>query len=391
MTKFKTQEFQLINCSHHMLTMLLDDKLFLAPIKTNPEKVLDVGTGTGIWAMYDFFSWFPYLFGLQQWNNSTFSIYSDFADEYPSTTVIGTDLSPIQPSWVPPNLKFEVDDAQLDWTYAEADFDFVHIRCLMGSIENWPRLFRQAYRWAWLSFLESCELYTNNPSSFANVLELHQIKRLHRGSRDGHPVHLRWRHCRSRTHNVRMVTNIHRRGWKDGSDLQNPQSIQKAYPRGWVCWCRGKEVQNACWGVDGRSKMERDRGVQPPIPDDRARRDGVIHTEKRSRCRSFPLDNADANRSGVAVANAHSGIISRSKLWLERCEKRYGIRRITAIMRCKWCPFFPRGSLLILTTVGYQHCSVWTQAPGNFATIAPMSIFAPISLSFSSVTPYIFI
>jgi ubiquinone/menaquinone biosynthesis C-methylase UbiE len=66
MTKFKTQEFQLINCSHHMLTMLLDDKLFLAPIKTNPEKVLDVGTGTGIWAMYDFFSWFPYLFGLQQ-------------------------------------------------------------------------------------------------------------------------------------------------------------------------------------------------------------------------------------------------------------------------------------------------------------------------------------
>lgn len=51
MTKFKTQEFQLITCSHHMLTMLLDDKLFLAPISGNPEKVLDVGTGTGIWAM----------------------------------------------------------------------------------------------------------------------------------------------------------------------------------------------------------------------------------------------------------------------------------------------------------------------------------------------------
>lgn len=30
---------------------------------------------------------------------------SDFADEFPSAEVIGTDLSPIQPSWVPPNLK----------------------------------------------------------------------------------------------------------------------------------------------------------------------------------------------------------------------------------------------------------------------------------------------
>ena len=29
---------------------------------------------------------------------------SDFADEYPNTEVIGTDISPIQPTWVPPNL-----------------------------------------------------------------------------------------------------------------------------------------------------------------------------------------------------------------------------------------------------------------------------------------------
>jgi hypothetical protein len=29
----------------------------------------------------------------------------DFADEYPNTKVVGTDISPIQPSWVPPNLQ----------------------------------------------------------------------------------------------------------------------------------------------------------------------------------------------------------------------------------------------------------------------------------------------
>lgn len=30
--------------------------------------------------------------------------HSDFADEYPDTEVIGTDVSSIQPGWVPPNL-----------------------------------------------------------------------------------------------------------------------------------------------------------------------------------------------------------------------------------------------------------------------------------------------
>ncbi|KAK7515234.1 uncharacterized protein IWZ02DRAFT_493117 [Phyllosticta citriasiana] len=34
----------------------------------------------------------------------------DFADEHPSAEVIGTDLSPIQPAFVPPNVKFEWSD-----------------------------------------------------------------------------------------------------------------------------------------------------------------------------------------------------------------------------------------------------------------------------------------
>lgn len=38
--------------SHHISTLMLDGKLFLAPIDKKPQRCLDVGTGTGIWAMY---------------------------------------------------------------------------------------------------------------------------------------------------------------------------------------------------------------------------------------------------------------------------------------------------------------------------------------------------
>jgi trans-aconitate methyltransferase len=83
--------------------------------------VLDFGTGTGIWAI-------------------------DAADENPSALVIGTDLSPIQPTWVPPNCKFMVDDVETEWIYPPAeDFDFIHGRAMGGSIKDWKKLYRDIY------------------------------------------------------------------------------------------------------------------------------------------------------------------------------------------------------------------------------------------------------
>lgn len=65
---------------------------------------------------------------------------------YPSAEVIGTDLSPIQPSWIPPNVQFQIDDAEGDWTWEENSFDFIHIRHLTGAIKDWPRLIEQAFK-----------------------------------------------------------------------------------------------------------------------------------------------------------------------------------------------------------------------------------------------------
>lgn len=107
---------------HHVRNLTLNGALFRAPLGKNIQRVLDIGTGTGIWAI-------------------------DFADSYPSAEVIGTDLSPIQPSWVPPNLRFLVDDAESPWLFsASRPFDFIHVRDLGGAIADWPRLLRQGYR-----------------------------------------------------------------------------------------------------------------------------------------------------------------------------------------------------------------------------------------------------
>lgn len=83
-----------------------------------------------------------------------FLIFSDFvspanprsevADRYPSAEVVGVDLSPIQPSFVPPNCRFEVDDFLLPWTFPESKFDLVHVRFLTGCIPNWTEFFKEA-------------------------------------------------------------------------------------------------------------------------------------------------------------------------------------------------------------------------------------------------------
>ncbi|CAG7564463.1 unnamed protein product [Fusarium equiseti] len=116
------QQLESVDLTHHYLTILLDDQLFLPPLKEDKlQKVLDVGTGTGIWAI-------------------------EFADRYPNVEIIGTDLSPCQPEWVPPNVRFEIDDAVMNWTWEPNEFDFIHIRYLFGAIKDWTALFKEAYR-----------------------------------------------------------------------------------------------------------------------------------------------------------------------------------------------------------------------------------------------------
>ncbi|KAI1347097.1 S-adenosyl-L-methionine-dependent methyltransferase [Xylaria sp. FL0043] len=106
---------------HHVSTLMQDGKLTMAHIDDSIQRVLDVGCGTGIWAI-------------------------DFADQYPHTEVIGVDISPSQPQWIPPNLKFEIDDITQPWTYARNSFDYIHMRWLIGAIPDWYAVFREVFQ-----------------------------------------------------------------------------------------------------------------------------------------------------------------------------------------------------------------------------------------------------
>ncbi|WYZ35903.1 hypothetical protein EsH8_X_000550 [Colletotrichum jinshuiense] len=115
------REQERLDIVNHLWMLTLDGAFCLCPKNksTSAKRVLDIGTGTGIWAL-------------------------DYADAHPEASVIGVDLSPIQPGYVPPNCIFEIDDLEKQWTWTEP-FDFIFARCMNGSFADWEGILTQAY------------------------------------------------------------------------------------------------------------------------------------------------------------------------------------------------------------------------------------------------------
>ncbi|RKK93761.1 hypothetical protein BFJ68_g15433 [Fusarium oxysporum] len=96
-----------------------------------------LGTGTGIWAID------VGMYKTPQGGASELLIMGS-ADEHPEAEVLGVDLSPIQPSMVPLNCRFEIDDLEDAWTFKH-QFDFIFIRSMIASFKSWPDIFSKAF------------------------------------------------------------------------------------------------------------------------------------------------------------------------------------------------------------------------------------------------------
>ncbi|KAF4441115.1 hypothetical protein F53441_12122 [Fusarium austroafricanum] len=83
------------------------------------KSALDIGTGSGDWAI-------------------------EFADRNTHIYVIGIDISLIQPDFIPPNLEFQRDDCNHNWTFRPSSMDYIHIQDLKGSV-YWDKLAPQVY------------------------------------------------------------------------------------------------------------------------------------------------------------------------------------------------------------------------------------------------------
>ncbi|KAF7870316.1 hypothetical protein EAF04_004062 [Stromatinia cepivora] len=105
-----------------MLKSAFSGRNYFAPL-SNPRYILDIGTGTGQWAI-------------------------QMGDTFPKAEVQATDLSPIQPVSVPENVHFYIDDASDDdWILPPNHFDYIHTRVLLGCFKDFDTIIKRAFHY----------------------------------------------------------------------------------------------------------------------------------------------------------------------------------------------------------------------------------------------------
>ncbi|KAH8651185.1 S-adenosyl-L-methionine-dependent methyltransferase [Xylariales sp. PMI_506] len=139
-----------LDIQHLVFRIMLSGWLGLAPMTKVPEYVLDIGTGTGLWAQ-------------------------EFAENNPSSFVVGTDLSAIQPIPRVSNCTFTKSDIEDEWMFrkptatdgssersaemTKISFDYVHLRMMFTCFDDQRVVMSHAYNnlkpGGWIEYQEA--------------------------------------------------------------------------------------------------------------------------------------------------------------------------------------------------------------------------------------------
>lgn len=93
----------------------------LQPSPGTTRRILDLGCGTGIWAI-------------------------EMAKLYPHASVVGVDLAPapVDKSTLPSNCRFEVDDVNLGLQHFHGQYDVVHARLISSGLKSYRKMMDDA-------------------------------------------------------------------------------------------------------------------------------------------------------------------------------------------------------------------------------------------------------
>jgi ubiquinone/menaquinone biosynthesis C-methylase UbiE len=151
MLPFDLEEHNRLDFQHYLLRAALGGN-YAAPI-TSPRDILDVGTGTGRWAI-------------------------EMAESFPQAKVIGLDVNPPGVDTAsrgaqgqPPNYAFVQGNVLERLPFSDASFDFVHMRALVAAIphDRWPyvisELIRVTRTGGWVESLEATAMEGGTPAT----------------------------------------------------------------------------------------------------------------------------------------------------------------------------------------------------------------------------------
>lgn len=66
---------------------------------------------------------------------------------FPEANIVGTDLSPVQPTEVPPNVHFLVEDAtEEEWLWESNHFDYIHLGNMTGALPSVAEVMKHVMR-----------------------------------------------------------------------------------------------------------------------------------------------------------------------------------------------------------------------------------------------------